>query len=147
MLALELPKEDTKEFMNKLLKTDCFDTFETRNIDLLLNNMISIDGTNRKDQEASFASWSDLRSLVFEIIKLQGRPTSLKIVFSKAEPESVHHNAGALFLNIFYDGDVVNVTTAAGQKNFVMNKDVDNAWNVLVRDFFKNAKITLTDRE
>jgi hypothetical protein len=82
---------------------------------------------------------------VYEIIKLCAKPKLVKIVF--AGTEEIHTNAAALFLNMVYGNDEVTFTTATSQKQFAMDKTLDDAWEIHVMEFFAKAGITVSHRE
>ena len=142
MLALEMEKSDVKNFMGNLLREDLFDCFEVRLIEIAAAARFTIDAAN---ESGDFASWGDLRPLVYEIIKLSPKPRQIKIVF--AGKTEIHTNAAAMFLNLTYENDSVNFTTATSQKEFALDKTVDIAWDSHIREFFAQVKINVKDRE
>jgi len=151
MLALELEKTDVKEFMSKLLKEELFDSFEARVVEISAGVNISIDGALEVEGEdaskGGFSAWSDMRSLVYEIIKHCAKPRFIKIIFSHKNTQDISENAAALFLNMVYENDSVSFTTAAAQKEFALDKSLDIAWDEWMHKFFANAGLNVTERE
>ncbi|MCL2225300.1 MAG: DUF5721 family protein [Defluviitaleaceae bacterium] len=152
MLALEMEKSDVKGFMGRLLREELFDKFEARLVEVATTTKITIDGlriTEPTEENAAeppaFATWGEMRPLVYEIIKFSAKPRQVKIIF--AGDTEIHTNAAALFLNLLYENDTVTFTTATAQKQFAMDKTLDNAWDDSTRKFFSDAGITVSDRE
>ena len=146
MLALELSDDLVKGFMGRLLKEDIFDEFKVRSIDILAKNRFSLDGEFAGSEAKDFSAWSEMQPLVFEIIKQMGRPSVLKIVFSHKEPQVIHENASALFLNLMYDRGKLSFTTATSQKAFSLEKTLDSTWDEWMRGFFGSIGIVVSDR-
>ena len=146
MLALELGDGLVKGFMGRLFKEGIFNDFKVRNVDILAKNRFSFDGEISGGETKDFSMWSEIQPLVFEIIKQMGRPSVLKIVFSHKEPQTIHENALALFLNLMYDNGKVNFTTATSQKAFSLEKTLDSAWDEWMRGFFSSIGIIVCDR-
>lgn len=145
MLALELEKSAVKEFMGKLLRGDLFCEFDARMVEVLTDTRITFDGS-LENEKSGFAAWSVTRPLVYEIIKLRAKPRQIKIIFSHSRAREIHTNAAALFLNLVYENDGVSFTTATAQKEFVLEKSLDSAWDAWVREFFSRAGIAVADR-
>ena len=152
MLAFSIEASDIKDFMNKLLKEQTFDFFQVRSVEVKSIAKFEIDGSLNKDylnteasEERKFCRWGELRPYVFNIIKGSQKPKSIKIVFSY-EPElaiALNANAKALFLNIYFENNAVNCTTATSQINFSFEKDLDNDWNEFIKTFFKDNSIVI----
>ena len=147
MIVLEMGEDMVKGFMGRLLKEDIFGEFRVRSVDVLAKNRFSIDGEYADGEARAFSHWKELRPLVFEIVRLMGRPGLMKIVFSHSEPAGVHENASALFLNLMYDGGRLSFTTATSQRAFALEKTLDQAWDGWVRGFFASISIEVTDKE
>jgi len=156
LLALELDGTAVKGFMGKLLREDIFDAFEVRAVEILTANRITIEGAletspsdeneNESDKKSGFTTWAALRPLVYEIIKLSQKPKLIKLVCSHKEPGAVDANAAALFLNLSYENDGVTFTTATAQRQFVLDKSLDSAWDDWVRGFFAKIGLGVRDR-
>ena len=163
MIAVAMDPADVKGFMNRLLREDIMDEFEVRGVEMSLNTRISINGAleattsdentdpnlEEKPKSLGHISWEALRPLIFAIIKTGAKPKQVKIVFSHKiqKAKEIHQNAAALFLNMIYENDTVSFTTATSQKEFSLEKSLDDSWDKWVRDFFMQKNITVTDRE
>jgi len=158
MIAVHVDTTGTKEFMNRLLKDDVLDTFEVRGVEMTIGTRISIDGNliiqkenldESPEKQQGYTTWEALRPLVFAIIKTGAKPKQVKIIFSfKTENvKDIHPNAAALFLNMVYENDTVNFTTATAQKDFSLEKSLDDSWDEWVRSFFIMKNISVIDRE
>jgi hypothetical protein len=140
MLALEMEKTQTKEFMSRLLKEDLFDGFEARVVEIVTAERITVDTTPNSPP------WNETRPLIYSIIKLCPKPTQIKIVFSYTNAQEIHTNAAALFLNTLYENDTITFTTAVSQKEFALDKTTESAWDTFIKDFFIKAKLMVKDR-
>jgi len=159
MIAVTLDSAQVKGFMGQMLREDVFDEFEVRGVEIGLDVRISINGVLEVEVEdevaadtqkvQGFSTWAALRPLVYTIIKTGQKPKLIKIVFSyKAQNvHAIHPNAAALFLNMIYENDNVHFTTATSQKEFALDKSLDNNWDDWMRAFFAQKNITITDRE
>jgi len=160
MIAVTMDTELVKGFMGRLLREDILDEFEVRGVEIGLNTRVSINGaieTTQSESEedagtgkasAIYATWEAMRPLVYSIIKTSAKPRLVKIVFSyKAQDIAVvHGNAAALFLNMVYENDTVSFTTATAQKEFALDKSLDDSWDEWVRGFFTRKNIEVADR-
>ena len=116
MLAFTV--NDTKSFMNLLLKGDTFDTFHFRQGELstfasfIMEGKRNMDfyGTEELEQGLSrYVLWEEMKPFVFQAIKGNKLPKSIKIIFSLPD-EKIENlpNTSAAFLNIlFKDGVIV----------------------------------------
>ena len=158
MIAVAMDNTAVKDFMGRLLREDILDEFEVRGVEIGLTTRVSINGALEApaadETEASqplhagYITWEALRPLVYAIIKTGVKPNLIKIVFShKAqEAKTIHTNAAALFLNMVYENDAVSFTTATSQKEFVLDKSLDDSWDEWVRGFFARKNIAVSDR-
>ena len=159
MISVSMDMAAVKGFMGKLLREDVLDEFEIRGAELSLNIRISINGAlespgtaseeGTKPTSTGYISWGNLRPMVYDIIKAGAKPKQVKIVFSyKAQDvKTIHPNAAALFLNMVYENDAVFFTTATAQREFALDKSLDDSWDEWVREFFVQKGIAVTDRE
>ena len=130
MLAFTV--NDTKSFMNLLLKGDTFDAFSFRQGELTTFASFIIEGKRNMDfytaeeQEAGlsrYVHWEEMRPFVFQAIKGNKLPKSIKLVFSLAEEKlSNLPNTKAAFLNILFKEHTILCTTAISQEAFSLDK-------------------------
>ncbi|MCL2528544.1 MAG: DUF5721 family protein [Defluviitaleaceae bacterium] len=159
MIAVTMEPQSVKAFMNRMFKENVMDHFEVRVIEMALTTRITIDGVleakpTGEDTEAppkspGFITWEAMRPLIMAIIKTGAKPKMIKFVFSYKAQEAInlHPNAAALFLNMVYENDAVHFTTATAQKQFALDKALDDTWDGWVRAFFAENGIVVTDRE
>ena len=155
MIAVNLDAASIKGFMGRMLREDMLDEFEVRGVEIGVDIRISINGAleavteDETPKPQGFTTWGALRPLVYTIIKSCPKPKLLKIVFSYSAKDAhqLHTNAAALFLNMVYENDNLSFTTATAQKEFALDKTLDNSWDEWVRGFFIQKNITVTDRE
>jgi hypothetical protein len=148
MYSFYIDNDDIKIFMNKLLKDDTFNGFELRSCEIKKNIVITMDGRINKDWydedvENDYAPWMEIRHYIFDIIKGKRTPNYIKMILSlkKSAAEKIHNNAKACFLNILFEEGKVAVVTGTAQKEFSLDKSVDEAWEDSVKKFFKKMKI------
>jgi len=152
MRAFTIETAQIKPFMRRLLRDSDFDLYGVRSVELTLLMHISVSGLlvddNEETQGKKYASWGALRPLVNDLIMRDKnvKPRLLKVVFSHPNPEEVHSNAAALFLNFVYEKDAITFTTAVAQKEFVLDKSLDATWDEKVRHFFAGMGIEVTDK-
>ncbi|MCL2664959.1 MAG: DUF5721 family protein [Defluviitaleaceae bacterium] len=133
-----------REFMQRLLRENIFDAFDVRGVDLVSFTGFEIDGIDRRETERrKFCRWSELRPHIHEIVKSGPKPKTLKIIFSLAEETAAafHPNAAALFINLLYENGAVALTAAAGQKNFSLDKSMEQQWDMYAENFLTENKI------
>jgi len=125
MLALTLPEEEIKGFMNKLLREETFDVFDVKSANIDSFARFDIAATEER------ISWALIRPHVFYIIKSGQKPTFMKIILSmnQSEAETAFPDAKALFLNIIFENDVITITTGVAAKSFTMDKTMERAWD------------------
>ena len=97
MLAFTI--NDTKYFMHLLLKSDTFDSFLFRQGEITTFASFSIDGKRNTDFYSSdelesglsaYANWEEIRPFVFQTLKGNKLPKSIKLVLSLPEEKLVH---------------------------------------------------------
>ncbi len=155
MLAFTV--NDTKSFMNLLLKGDTFDAFSFRQGTLITFASFVIEGKRSMDfytvaeQEAGlsrYVSWAEMRPFVFQAVKGHKLPKSIKLVFSLPEEKlSGLPNTKAAFLNILFHEQTVLCTTAISQENFSLDKTAEQLWEDYVLKFFKKNAISIQKQE
>lgn len=157
---------DLKDFMGKLLNTDCFDSFLLGEAILHTGNSFVIDGhvnfdfyteEERQDPQIvpyDFVEWKASRSVCFELIKGKRTPTSFQFVFY-LKPEAmkqVLEHAGysdavvrQMVLNIKYDSNGLTLTTGIAYHVFTMDKQPDTLWDNAARKFLLKKEISFEE--
>ena len=138
MKVFSVPESQVKDFMQHLFNQDTFAKFQVRGIVVHSFTHFEISG---EKGEGDFCTWGELRPYVRNIIKGTEKPRIIKIIFALEAPEATHPNAAALFINVLYDNDKINCTTACSQKSFELNRDVDIVWDNWVTDFFRQNSV------
>lgn len=159
MLALQV--SSMKSFMNHLLAGTAFDNFLLAEGTISTSNTYTIDGHINKDFyngddtvtiPYDFATWTDMKGLMFHLIKGKRTPLYFKFVLHfKPELVSKLLAAGgcslapeqvkALVLTIKYDGTGAVLTTGTAFHTFVMNKEPDTIWDKAITQFLSKEGI------
>jgi hypothetical protein len=162
---LNLKVAEIKDFTNKLLLTDTFDTFLTTSVLVAGGVTYTIDGTINKDfydKEAleamvssKYATWGTLRPHVYNVIRGSSLPLKFKIVFVLSDSNISRiieknnllirtEDIANLSLNIFYDGQDIHITSTATMNTFTLDKTLERLWDENLQLFFKKTGILLS---
>ncbi len=146
MRTFKLFKEDIKHFMPKLLVNTTFDKFEVRNIEINSFAKFSIESNLTKNEE-DIISWETMKPYVYNIIKGNKQPKSLKVVFnlSKEEMTKISENFSACFLNIIFENGEVLFTTGSSTKTFSLNKEDEILFDEIIESFLVSSQIPAVD--
>lgn len=155
MLAFTV--NDTKSFMALLLKGGTFDSFHFRQGELTTFASFAMEGKRNMDFYSSdemelglsrYVRWEEMRPFVFQAIKGNKLPKSVKLVFSLPD-EKIENlpNTAAAFLNILFKDNTVLCTTAISQKTFSLDKGGEKLWEEYVLKFFKKNDIGIQVQE
>lgn len=149
--------ENKKQFMSLLLKEAAFDKFLVRSVSLRTSVVYEIDCALDKEwfdsEEAAslekYASWSDMRPVVFSLIKGKRLPGYMKIVLSASPSamEQIHKNAAALFINIIFENNILYITTGCSQKVFSLDRSLEQTWDETAQKLFKKLGIILENQD
>ena len=136
MLALSIG--DTKDFMAKLLKTASFDDFRVKNV--------VVDGFVRLEITAEDPTgWGKVRGYIFDFIKGNEAPKSIKVVLWADPAAADVADALALFLNIMFENGKITMTTGMSKKTFTLDKEGEVAWDGIILQFLSSAQIGYTN--
>ena len=139
MLTFSITGAQIKDFMQHLFTHDTFIEFEVRGV--VLHTFVNFEITGN-------CLWQDLRPYIRFVIKGREKPRAMKIIFARVNPDQLHPNAAALFINIIYnvssegEQDKITCTTATSQKEFALDRTLDREWDDWVIEFFKKIGIT-----
>jgi len=153
MIAVRV--ENTKDFMNQLLKKEVFNSFQVRALSITTFTTFDINGVLNKpyfddfNEERNYCLWEELQPYALEIIKGNKSPKHIKIVFSANEQllNMVSPKASALFMNINFDEGRLIATSGLSLKTFELDKSVDFIWDEWVSQFFNRNGINLLEIE
>ena len=111
----------------------------------------SIDGKRNPDFYSSdelesglsaYAGWEEIRPFVFQTLKGNKLPKSIKLVLSLPEEKLVHlPNTKAAFLNLTFRENEILCTTAIAQETFSLDKQGEAVWEDYILKFFKKYHI------
>lgn len=164
MLALTI--EDKKTFTHELLVGDLFDRFLCCKVVLHHNVDYVIDGhynpsffdseeqENRKQQV--YASWTELKPLVFQIIKGKRLPEGFQIVLA-ASAESIEKllqkcpfaiqpsQVEGLYVNLYYKNETLTLTTGSSYTVFTTDRSLEQLFEDAVIKLIRSKDIILRD--
>lgn len=149
MLAFTI--NDTKSFMSLLLKSEAFDTFHFRQGEVhsfatfIMEGKRDSDFYNAEETEQSlsrYVLWSEMRPFVFQVVKGNKLPKSIKLVFSLPDEKLENlPNTSAAFLNILFRNNTILCTTAISQKSFSLDKSSEKRWEEYILKLFQKIGI------
>ncbi|MGF7143246.1 hypothetical protein HNQ56_001669 [Anaerotaenia torta] len=154
---------EVKPFMAKLLAQTAFDHFILREMELSTLTNFTIDGQlneaflskeelEERGEHGRNILWSDVRTVVFSMIKGNKTPLSLKIVFQlpRKQSEELLQNLGGriraeelggLYLNIRFEKNALHIITGTAIKTFTLDKTLEQEWDRRVREILKEQAI------
>ncbi|MCD7863722.1 MAG: DUF5721 family protein [Lachnospiraceae bacterium] len=158
MLALQI--DEVKTFMNRLLAGSAFDTFLFVEGALQMGFGYEFDGhLNRDfytedelagiDEEETYISYSQVRPVLFSLIRGKRTPLSFRLTLQLKESQaqallsSVSSAASVkgLLLNIRYDGQKVFLTSGVNYSAFSFDKAPERAWDTWLTEFIKSLSL------
>jgi hypothetical protein len=150
MLAFYCDGDDIKKFMALVLNDTAFDRLQLRSGELMTRARFEIDGRLNRDfdgieTERAYCLWGEVRHNVFDLIKGKKLPKYIKLVFAldDAAIEQLHPNAKAAFINMVFENGKITFTTGTAQKNFSMDKGLDEVWEHKVKEMFNKLGISI----
>ncbi|MCL2853599.1 MAG: DUF5721 family protein [Defluviitaleaceae bacterium] len=154
MLIFKITDPELNVFMGRLFKEGVFDIFEVRGLEVGAFTNFQISGAlDRAFDEApetspGYCSWERIKPFAVAFIKGKKRPKAIKITlaYPSEDAAQVHPNAAALFLNINYENNEAQLSTAVSQRNFSLDKSVDGAWDDYIDAFFAKNNIPVSTR-
>lgn len=134
-----------KLFMNKLLKSDLFETFEVREIIIHSATKCILDGkrnidfytSEELDTLSSYLTWHELRPQTYHLMSGSKLPTYFKIILSTSTTKtlSVSDIIDTCFLNITFKDNIITCSTAVSYKMFTMDKTPESIWDEKMKYF------------
>lgn len=145
----------TKDFMQKLLSSEAFDSFLLEEATIQTYNTFSIDGHIQKEFYAGeeteipaldygFSLWKDMKAVCFQFIKGKRTPLSFRFVLRlmpQYAEKIVNSQDTSLLLNIRYDGSAVTLITGTSYRTFQLTKEPEQLWDKTVRTFLTKKEI------
>lgn len=161
MLALQIT--NLKPFMNALLVGDFFDIFLLEKATIATASTYTIDGRINTDfyspEELAdnplsyeFASWQDLKSICFNLIKgkrtplhfqfiLQLMPKHIIPILEKGNASISPDLVKSFSVNIRYDGSKLIIYTGTSFTTFVPDKEPERLWDVAFKQYLLKKEI------
>lgn len=162
MIALKIT--NIKQFMNKFLAREDFDSFLLEEATISTYNTFVIDGHQNRafynteeweDKEIrpyDFSMWKTVRPICFDLIKGKHTPASFHFVLhlipdytasilQKEECAVTPDQVKAFVLNIKYDGTGLTLVTGTAFHTFLMDKTPDALWDHAVKQFLDKRQI------
>lgn len=159
---------ELKNFMSKLLATNCFDSFLLAEANISTAVEYTIDGHINKDfytrEELEdeqvcpydFSPWSAMRPICYEIIKGKRSPSRFKFVFhlmpdyvpgvlKGADDSITPDQVKALVLTIKYENGAASIITGTAFHTFLMDKTLDAQWDKTMRQFLAKKGISYSE--
>lgn len=135
-----------KDFMGKLLKSDLFDTFETREVILHTAFKSVLDGSRNQEffndvdseeQFSNFVNWKEIKPYVYQFVMGHKLPTYFKIVLStnSAKTLALSPAASTFFLNITFKDNEIKCSTGVAYKEFTLDKSCEQIWDERIKTF------------
>lgn len=155
---------DVKDFMNKLLLGEIFDSFAVNEATITTFCTFSLDGLLRpdffdtdaqsamKENKIQHATWKELRSFCYSIIRGKRTPLSFRIIFQLPHSRiqqiltNSHLNFTAdavngMYLNISYKNNELICTTGTSFNTFIPDKSLEHLWDTMIPNFFRKHGI------
>ena len=166
MLALEL--RNTKDFMNKFLRSEIFDHFLLQEGVVVSYVSYVIDGTITKGfyteneleelhlTDCRFLPFGMLRPRIFDLIKGKKAPESFKFVLMLS-PENLSRtiarigssytpaDISAMFINIRFQNGKITLTTGISYRIFSVDRTLEPEWDKFVRQFLSQNDISFEE--
>ncbi|MGO5052761.1 DUF5721 family protein [Lachnospiraceae bacterium LCP25S3_G4] len=160
MIALNLL--EVKECMSKLLLSEIFDSFLFIEGDIVTFNTFHIDGYLKKEffdtdvvdtfTERDYSFWKDVREFCYSIIKGKKTPLRFHLVLKLSNYNTAKllqqeglpftsNDVQGLYMNLKFDGQLLECITGTSLKTFTMDKTLELAWDSMVQRFFKHQQI------
>lgn len=156
--------KDKKDFIGKLLASECFDSFLLKEASIHGFVPYQIDGHINKSffhgddlntngyLAYEYAQWKDIRPVCFDLIKGKRTPTKFMFVLY-LKPEAVNamfEKAGLslenslvqnLILNIRFEQGEMSITTGVDYSGFTLDKQGEQLWDTTTRKFLDKKEI------
>lgn len=156
---------ETKNFMSRLLLSDCFDRFLLAEASITTYNTFVIDGhivsefyqgnnisADAAPSSYSFSEWKDMRSICFDLIKgkhtpvnfrftLYLKPEFMEKLLSESGNTLSAKNVQSFVVNIKYQNGMVSLITATSYQSFISDKTLDVLWDHHFQSFLTAQKI------
>ncbi len=155
---------ELKNFMSRLLTTDCFDTFLLEKAVITTYNTFTIDGHTERDfytaeewEDSSvhaydLSRWADMRPVCYSLIKGKKTPVRIKFIL-QLKPEIMErliaqsgaavpgNYVKAFVLTIRYENGMMTCVTGVSLLDFLPDKTPERIWDEAFRAFLLKQDI------
>ena len=163
-LMIQLIADDTKQFMNCLLRTDAFDQFLLYDMTLDVLHRFEFSGEINasylsSDEQAlyegqRYINWLSLKPQITAILTQSHTPSNMKITMSLSKTatldiqqrllgESTTYPVQGFLINLTFDGKRVIVTTGVNYSQFILDKSIEKAFDRMIEKFFKKHEVLM----
>lgn len=163
---ISLTIQEVKTFMSKLLMNTTFDTFLLKEMELQTFTGFTINGQlndaffakeeleERVEKNAIF--WSEVRQVVFSMIKGNKTPLALKIIFQLPKDQCEElvnqlggrlstQDIGGLYLNVRFEKGELRIITGTAIKTFTLDKTLEQEWDRKVKVILKEQGVVFEE--
>ena len=156
---------DIKEFMQLLLQSDTFNSYEFVSGEIRTDMLYTLDGHVNKDffteeelaamalSEHAYLPWDIAKNKIFLLIKGKRIPSTMKVVLRLSEDmilkELSQHSASfrvddidGIYINILFQGQKLNVICGISYKIFTLDKHLEEIFSSKLITLFKSKNIT-----
>lgn len=161
MISLKI--EHTKEFMNKLLLQNSFDSFLVKEAVIATFTTLQIDGSRNLDfyseeerelmkEDCEYVRWAEIKPLCLQMIKGKKTPLHFKFVFKLSQKNVeklllqtgvsfTEKDVSGLYFHIRFEEGKITCITGTALKLFTMDKSLDAAWDDMVKRFLQKLEL------
>ncbi len=156
---------ELKNFMSRLLTTDCFDTFLLEKAVITTYNTFTIDGHTERDfftaeewedpsvHAYDLSRWADMRPVCYSLIKGKKTPVRIKFIL-QLKPEIMErlivqsgaavpaNYVKAFVLTIRYENGNMTCITGVSLFDFLPDKTPERIWDEAFRTFLLKQDIS-----
>ncbi len=166
MIALKIT--NVRQFMEKLLKSEDFDSFLLEEAAVSTYNTFHIDGHQNREfytaeewedrdiRPYDFSLWKTMRPLCFDLIKGKHTPAAFRFVLHLmpayadsilrgGETNVTAEQVKAFVLTIKYDGADLTLVTGTAFHTFLPDKTPDALWDAAVKQFLARKEIAFEE--
>lgn len=159
-----LKADDTKQFMQKLIRSEAFDQLLVYEFSMDVLNHFSIDGEINKNylssdeamtyEDQRYIDWLSIKPFVSSILKQSHTPTSLKLTFTlnkkatadvqkRLFDDPLKYPVQGFLINVQFDGTDLKVTTGVNYRQFTLDKQIETTFDQMMVQFFKKNDLLM----
>lgn len=157
---------DVKDFMNRLLLQDTFDSLLLCEAVIKTATVLSVSGKLNTDffdtdelealPDKNYACWSTVKPLVLQAVKGKKQPSAFKLVFMlpasnrdalvmKYNLQIAGDDIAGLFFHIYFERNTLRITSGASLRVFTPDKRIEQIWDDSLLCFMAEHHICLED--